>query len=119
MNAYCTAPALRALALATGLILMPGAVHAAPQPIAPPSALPGDGLNAQWVEVTTAPHNIQMALDALAGTVGTGVVQTVNQVAPYIDYRDFDPSTAGHFDSPDLADPFPSIDGSEIGRAHV
>lgn len=69
--------------------------------------LPGDGLEAQWVEVTTAPHNLQMALDALASTIGTGVVQTVNQVASYIDYRDFDPSTAGHFDSPDLADPYP------------
>ena len=98
-----------ALAIIAVLALTAPGVQAAPVAFGPASSVSGDGLNANWVRASFSAHSVQSALDVLAATPATGLIQAVNNLAPYIDYRDFTAGTGGHVNSPDLADPFTTI----------
>ncbi len=95
------------LTLTLGLALAGATTQAAPVATSGPLSGDGDGLNAFWVSAGVSPFNIETAIETLANGTSETVVE---QIAPYIDYRDFVDGTQGNHAGPDLADPFSPID---------
>ncbi|MGE0861118.1 MAG: PA14 domain-containing protein [Gammaproteobacteria bacterium] len=103
------------LTLTLGLALASVTTQAAPVATSGPVAGDGDGLTAFWVSTGVSLGSVASALEALANGTSETVVE---QLAPYIDYRDFVDGTQGEHSGPDLADPFsPIIEGQSAGEA--
>lgn len=72
--------------LLLGLTAFAG-TQAAPVATTPdPTVAPG--INAHWVDVTTSPHSVADAINAIGGTGGFSIAQTLDQVLSFIDNGD-------------------------------